>query len=385
MIRHLGKIILVRIYRRFLIDSKESDLDVKRTHKVLVVCCIGIGNSILSIPLIREIEKIYGREKIDVLVNDPASQAILRRLKIGHRIVLYKGGILKRLNILCQLKREKYFLSILTFPSLSLVPEMIPFFIRSRYAITHDYSDFQEYFHLFGDAYSHRISVDLKLHDIEQNTNLIKPIQRDRQISGNYPDYRLSREENESVKEFRAQHSIGHRDRLILVHPGSKKKNDHKRWPLENFLELNSRLTDAETNKVFFLIGPDERDFYQEIKNLGIHCLFNMPIPKLMPIMKSADLFISNDSGMMHLASITGVPVIALWGATDPMRNSARGRQVINIFNKKQACRPCIRIIRSGECIHDFHCIRSLSPERVYRAAGRVINRSNRKTPPNAS
>jgi ADP-heptose:LPS heptosyltransferase len=119
---------------------------------------------------------------------------------------------------------------------------------------------------------------------------------------------------------------------LITVHPGSGGKS--KCWPLENYLDLISRL--QETMKVFVVIltGPAEdapcRDRIREFtrgRTAVLH-LDDAPLMTAASLLGQGGLFIGNDSGIGHLAALLGGSVLALFGPTDPVLWRPVGPQV---------------------------------------------------------
>ncbi len=88
-----------------------------------------------------------------------------------------------------------------------------------------------------------------------------------------------------------------------------------KRWPLENFVEIGSRLSDRGIS-VEFILGPDEGDLRTSLgENLpsNSQLLPLMPIRKLKQTISKYSAFISSDSGPMHLAWTQAVPTIAIF------------------------------------------------------------------------
>ena len=104
-----------------------------------------------------------------------------------------------------------------------------------------------------------------------------------------------------------------HERASVVIHPfsGSPKKN----WPLEKFRELARELP----LPVEWLAGPDE--LLEEARRF--HDLRNAA-----EWIAGARVYIGNDSGMTHLAAATEVPVIALFGPTDPRVWAPRGENV---------------------------------------------------------
>jgi ADP-heptose:LPS heptosyltransferase len=89
----------------------------------------------------------------------------------------------------------------------------------------------------------------------------------------------------------------------------------HKRWPLEYFIELGRRLS-SEGFGCEFILGPDEKGLRQSLKDRlpdGCRILDEMSIVGLKETIKTYSLFISSDTGPMHLAWTQRVPTIAIF------------------------------------------------------------------------
>jgi ADP-heptose:LPS heptosyltransferase len=88
-----------------------------------------------------------------------------------------------------------------------------------------------------------------------------------------------------------------------------------KRWPLEKFIELGKQLA-ADGHSIDFILGPDEDDLRKSLEvKLPENCKLIplLPLPKLMGVISTYKLFISSDTGPMHLAWSLKVPVIAIF------------------------------------------------------------------------
>jgi ADP-heptose:LPS heptosyltransferase len=104
-----------------------------------------------------------------------------------------------------------------------------------------------------------------------------------------------------------------------IIHPGSGSRE--KCWPLDRFIELAQRLGSAG-HSVRFLAGEVERerladaDFQRMSRVASVRMLDSYV--ELLRELTDARLYIGNDSGPTHLAGITGVPTVALFGETNP-------------------------------------------------------------------
>ena len=79
-------------------------------------------------------------------------------------------------------------------------------------------------------------------------------------------------------------------------------------------------------------------------------------------------LFISNDSGLMHLAGALGVPLVAIFGSTNPATTSPVGEKSV-IVHKDVSCSPCLK----KTCPTDFRCMKLIEVDDVYEEAKRLL------------
>jgi heptosyltransferase-2 len=75
-------------------------------------------------------------------------------------------------------------------------------------------------------------------------------------------------------------------------------------------------------------------------------------------------VFLTNDSGAMHVASATGTPTVAVFGATDDTTTGPTG-PLARVMRERVPCSPCLL----RECPIDHRCMTAVTPEQVARAA----------------
>jgi len=100
-------------------------------------------------------------------------------------------------------------------------------------------------------------------------------------------------------------------------------------------------------------------------------------LEELHVIMSRAQLFIGGDSGPLHVAATTAVPIVALFGPTLPERSlpwRARPETAVAVQPGPLACRPC----HQRRCVPgDFRCLTALTPDGVLAAVERVLDASS--------
>ena len=92
-------------------------------------------------------------------------------------------------------------------------------------------------------------------------------------------------------------------------------------------------------------------------------------------LMSHLDVMLSMDSANMHLASLTGTPVVSVWGATHPMAGFlGYNQKEENIIQTDLDCRPC-SIFGNKKCHRgDYACLQNIPLERIVDRITTLIN-----------
>ena len=141
-----------------------------------------------------------------------------------------------------------------------------------------------------------------------------------------------------------------------------------KCWPPPRFAELANRLQ-AQTDADVILFGTATeaavtRAISSELRRPPVDLTEKTAIDDLPALLSQCHLFIGNDSGAMHVAAAVGLPVVALFGPTDPF-GTAPVTPHCTIVRQKPYCSPCFL----RHCPTDHRCMRAITPDMVEAAA----------------
>jgi heptosyltransferase-2 len=142
-----------------------------------------------------------------------------------------------------------------------------------------------------------------------------------------------------------------------------------KRWPPARFAALARRIVSEGHGRVLLVGSSDMRPLAAEIRALAGVPVLDLAgattLVDLAGILAHASVVVSNDTGPLHLAAAIGVPVVALYGSTDPAVCGPRGEGPIRVFYDRVECSPCwLR-----ECPVPGHpCLDPLDADRVFEA-----------------
>lgn len=165
---------------------------------------------------------------------------------------------------------------------------------------------------------------------------------------------------------------------LVAIHPGCGSLA--KKWPAGKFLELADRLVSTYQAQILFVMGPGEeeiRQAFQRSKGPKVPVVLdNLPLPILGAIIERCGVFVGNDSGITHMAAAVGVPVVAVFGPSDPVRWSPRGPEV-HLIRRAVSCSPCERQVMA-RC-DDRRCLLEISVDEVSNAIDRIITKRGQR------
>lgn len=144
------------------------------------------------------------------------------------------------------------------------------------------------------------------------------------------PELDLSGEARAEARRHLRQ--LGLTGRPVAIHPGSG--GVAKKWPLARFVQMIRQCWEAG-REVVAIVGEADREetdyFRRNMPELPL--LADMSLVELAALLTECQLFLGNDSGITHLAAAVGLPVVALFGPTDPAVWGPRGRGPMRILS----------------------------------------------------
>jgi heptosyltransferase-2 len=153
---------------------------------------------------------------------------------------------------------------------------------------------------------------------------------------------------------------------IIILSPGAS-YGPAKRWPAFFFSRLATLLQSNNNAEVLIIGSEADKEIARSIAAAMSKKPFDLTgqttIPQLAGSIGQAALFITNDSGPMHLANALKVPVVAIFGPTDP-RITGPFQKPSKVLKGQVPCWPC----SYRECPFEHQCMTQISPEMVLEA-----------------
>ncbi len=236
--------------------------------------------------------------------------------------------------------------------------------------------------------YTHRVPRPRALrprHSVENQWDLLDALGIERPTRSSDPvEMPVDPEAARAVAVRLAAAGIDDEHCVIVVHVSAG--NPFRRWPHAHFVALARSLASADARRrVLIMSGPSEHGAALRVisdarADLGpaardrIFACDDFSLAELRALLDRAQLYVGGDSGPLHIAATSRVPIVGLYGPTLPVR-SAPWRDpaciTASIGVDGLPCRPCDqRRCEPG----DFRCLTRLTPDDVAAAAERALS-----------
>ena len=364
-------------------SRRKAGLDFKAVKKIAVFHFDGskIGDAINSTAVIEPLKKNFPNASIHVVFNKLTQSVVKNNPHVDKVIVFEHFNFKNFLNLFrfTDLKRENY--DLVFSLSDQLTSNLLAFLSGARFSVGWNRS-FKGAPLLASKKFVPEKSRDK--HEAEYYCDLLRLIGVKVELAT--PRIYYGAKEFDEVSALLAKHQIKKKDFLVGIHAGAVAFYKAKMWPWRNFAQLIDWLIEKHGAKVFLVgRGGFEENINRQIKSSlknKSHCLDltdKTSLDQLIALIARSNLFVSNDSGPMHMAAAQARPLIAFFGPTDAVRWGARTRNSI-ILSKELPCSPC-DIAPGGpgwvKCPH-FDCMASLSFQEVAKKIESFVSKTKK-------
>lgn len=345
--------------------------------KILVNALSGIGDALMFTPSLKLLKNAYPDSEIHALVMFGAVKDFYERNPNINKVFYFdfiSAGFLKSLKLIFSF-RGKYDVSINVYPSNRKEYNVINFLIgaKQRVAVKYLRKDFQN----LGFLNNVRILENDTLHNVQTNLKLCETLANHKLKDVPPLDFPLIKTDYDFAESLLKKLNIDEKDLVIGFHPGSAtmKNQANRRWEPEKFAELGKKLIKENISKILVFGGPTEDELKENIvKQINLPNAFDVSSPNLTEsaaVMKRCNVYVTNDSSLMHIASALQLKVVAIIGPTNP-NYIYPWKTEHKMVSLNLDCSPCfIYSPLPLICFRDdvkFKCIKELDVERVYSA-----------------
>lgn len=345
---------------------------MKMYQKILVRAPNWIGDAVMAIPTLSALRARFPESRITLLAK-PQVAALFEHHPVIDRLWVYESpgrhaGLAGLWRLVRSIREGRFDLAFLLqnafeaalITAAAGIPERVGYAADGRrFLLTKSLDKKSAPFHQ-REAYLHLMNwVGLK-NEFERRPFLV-----------------ITEKERQSAADLLLAEGIARWEPVIGINPGAA-YGSSKRWDAARFAAAADRLLERYPARAVIFGGPAEVAIAEEVrrnmKHPAVIVAGKTTVRMMMALIARCRLFITNDSGPMHIASALGVPVVAVFGPTNPDATSPAGADDLIVRNKVD-CAPCTH----RECPIDHRCMTGVSSEEVVEAAERQWSRLGRR------
>jgi len=349
----------------FIARAKKHSLS--EIKNILIINLGGIGDILLSQPALRALKNKFSNCQISILVVPRVYDLVKDFSYIDSIFIFYKSisplNLFRNFITLFILRRMHFALAI---NMRTMVSKRSTFFIKLLLYIINpkikvgrntdgrgNFFDISIFEPTLGNKYEREYDIDtVKALGVE--------------VLDKYIDFIIDEKIINKVKQILEKEGVYKDTILIGIQPGGMPA---RRWPIENFAKVISLISEKINCKFIIAGAKEEAGLIKKLIKISQRDLINLAgelnLKELAALIKRCNLFISNDTGPMHIAAILKVPLIAIFGPGDLRRYDPRNiSDKAAVLYKKVDCSPCNRI----KCKSKI-CLKMITPSEVLEAA----------------
>jgi heptosyltransferase-2 len=340
-------------------------------RRILLIRTDRIGDVLLSTPAIKAAREAYPNAHIAMMVRPYAADIVDGNPYLDEVILYDKDGehksIFGTLRFVVGLRKKRFDLAVILHPTNR--SNMIPFLAGIPERVGYDKK---------GGIFLTKKLEDVKhigqKHEIDYNLDVLRAAGIEAKDRALYMPVRAGDER--IIDRFFLLNDLDKKDTVIAIHPGASCPS--KRWPAYRFGRVADELIDRHKVRVVIIGGPADLKTVRETESGMLHRPIILSedhsLGEVAALLKRCKIFISNDSGPVHIAVAVGTPVISIFGRLDPGLSPTRwgpvGPRDI-VIHKDVGCKYC----KAHDCEINFKCLDAITVEDVLNAAESLLKK----------
>jgi heptosyltransferase-2 len=330
---------------------------------ILIIQTAFLGDAVLTTPLLDTLKEHEPAAQISVLCTPETAEIFKHHPAVAHIIVFDKRNqersLLARWKLIQRLKEKNFSLAVIPHRSFSsaLIARLAQ--IPRRVGFSSSQGQW-----LMTDTVPFRWGT----HDVERNLTLLGSLGIHQPTAPLHlsPDPKVSA----TVLERLRAAGLGPHQKLIGINAGSVWAT--KRWLPEGFAAVADRMAMELKTQVLFIGGGKDRELNDKIlglmKTRAINWAGQTTLSELLAAIAQCSVFLTNDSGPMHIAVACQVPTVALFGPTTKELGFFPYGSGHTVIEKNLTCRPC-GLHGADACpLGHFECMKTISADEVFQA-----------------
>lgn len=344
-------------------------LDLSTLNEILVIKLRYLGDVLLITPCLQAIKENLPHANVTVVVNKGTEAILQNHPCVDHVVVIDRRYFIEGCRAVMRLRERRYdlVLDLTDGDRSAIMTRLLNARHRVGYNAEHRWRGrcYDQVIHADPDE-MHSVNYYLRaVQDIGLKTNMYAPT------------LSFGPDDEEYANELLVDHGIDREEQLVMIHPGSRWKA--KSWLPERFAAVADTIQDSRSTRVVFAGSEQERVWVKNIQaqmsTTSVSIVGQTTVLQLAAVMRKCALFLGNDNGPMHMAAAVGLPVVALFGPTNPKVWGPWGKGH-RVFFKDFDCRACFV---PGCRLGSQSCMAQISVDEVMDAVSDALMAKNQK------
>ncbi|MBU4344888.1 MAG: lipopolysaccharide heptosyltransferase II [Proteobacteria bacterium] len=343
-------------------------LNLRNIKRLLIRSTNWIGDAVMTTPAVRAIRKNFPDAQISILTK-PWVAPVFESSPYIDNILIYDDsgkhkGLSGKLRLARELKQYSFDAAILLQNAFEAA--LIAFFagIPCRIGYNTDARSF---------LLTHSVPCTLQIKKMHQTGHYLGILQGvGLKADGLGLDLVVNKKYQKRAAEILEEYGISRADRLVGINP-SATFGPAKQWFPERYAALSDKIHEVFGAHILLFGGPGDRELGRRISQMMQHPPVDLcgktDLGEAIGLIKECDLFITNDSGLMHVAAALDIPLIAIFGSTNPVttRPFSEKSKVVRI---PIDCSPCLK----PECPKGhLKCMDQIDIDMVFEAVKELL------------
>ena len=326
------------VLKKILAVEENPSKNLGDVKKILVIRQHNqLGDMLAGTSLFRALKEKYPNSHISIIVSPNNKAAIIKNKFVDDYFVFDKRQIFTPFRFIKFIKFLKQPFDVVIVPvtvSVSFTSNLLARISNSKIRIGANSLDGKPNDSSF--LFDRRVDIDWRRHPDSNVADIILDMVRPFGINTN--DFSSSIDFDKFdlhiAKNFLQLVDYSSDVKLIGFHVGAGKPQN--RWSLQKYVDLISKLNE-NYNCCFYVTGwkfdSAELEYVNVHSKIKIHQYLHHTIPQVAALVSISNLFITNDTGIMHVAGTTSTPQVSLFGPTNPFNWAPCGKNKIFLRN----------------------------------------------------
>jgi heptosyltransferase II len=346
-------------------------------HSFLLWMPNWIGDVVLTLPVIQSLRRAYPVARISVVARTPADELLLGHPAIDTVLILPSGsenGYWQKIKFARELKKFNFDVGVVFPNSIGSALLLSLTGVKCRLGYATEGRDI---------LLTHPVTTTSHLKKAQYRVEYFFKIFSSLKLD--FPDREFARliaqEGDATTQEIFLDMGMDKDEEFLILHPGTSKVE--RGWHAERFGILCQKLHKEDGKRVVLIGTEKEAPLLNRIRNYCqpgiIKIVPRVNLRVLARLLGKSRLFIGNDSGMMHLASMVGVPVLGIFGPGSPDTTGPyMAMEKQEAVTKNFVCSPCKQRFFK-ECkpspLQKPYCLEDITVKDVHEAIRRLLER----------